>query len=116
VNGVVTVAGTVLGGFLLVHGIGFADPYHRLFVTSTAIRLLPLIGFVSLGRLGLGQVRQGLEELGMVALHPGAGVSFVLPVWLRPRGWRRRVARAGQTPKREKPRSERAGPPSRSRS
>jgi MFS family permease len=109
VNGVATVAGTVLGGVLLAHGLGFADPYHGLFVTSTAVRLLPLIGFVSLGRLGLGQVRRGLVVLRVVALNPGRG-SFILPVWLRARR-RRRESRAiaGQ---RVKTPEGRADPPS----
>jgi hypothetical protein len=108
VNGIVTVAGTVLGGVLLAHGLGFSDPYHGLFVTSTAVRLLPLIGFVSLGRLGLGQVRRGLVVLRVVALNPGRG-SFILPVWLRPR--RRSRDRRGSAARREKARQERADPP-----
>jgi len=109
VNGIAAVAGTVVGGMLLAHGVGFADPFHGLFVASTAVRLLPLVGFLALGRLGLGQVRRGLVVLRVVALNPARG-DFTWPTWLRlrpPRSARRRGLQEG-----EKAPRERASPPS----
>ncbi|HWN81686.1 MAG TPA: MFS transporter [Candidatus Udaeobacter sp.] len=106
VNGVAAVAGTVLGGVLLAQGVGLADPYHGLFFASTAVRLLPLVGFLALGRLGLGQVRRGLVVLRVVALNPARG-DFTWPYWLRFRPRRPRSQRG-----REKPPRERASPPS----
>jgi hypothetical protein len=91
---------------LLAHGVGFADPFHGLFIASTLVRLLPLVGFLALGRLGLGQVRRGLVVLRVVALNPARG-DFTWPTWLRlpPRARRR-------PREREKAPSERASPPS----
>ncbi len=89
VNGVVMVIGTVLGGVVLAHGLWPGDhftgnPYHLVFVTSTSLRLVPLLTLPGAWRrAGLRDVRRSFVLVWrVIGLNPGRG-SVTWPLWLR---------------------------------
>ncbi len=83
VNGLATLLGTAIGGWVLAHPLLFADAYLEVFVLSTAVRVVPIMTiFPTLRGLAIRHVRPHIPVMRVMGLRPGLG-SLTAPLWLR---------------------------------